>query len=107
MSLALAGAAENGLSARAGDLFGVTTEWQVRQPLPPLKFSLRLTDAGGYVWQAADYVPGGGFAPTEGWQPGAPASDRHALWLPADLPPGHYSLVLVVYDPASGAARRR
>ncbi|HEX9115014.1 MAG TPA: glycosyltransferase family 39 protein, partial [Anaerolineae bacterium] len=82
-------AAVDGLpSVRAGDLLEATMRWRALGALPALKFSLRLRDATGYVWQSEDFMPQGGYAPTTGWQPGAAVTDRHALWLPADLPPG-------------------
>ena len=57
----------------------MTTEWQVLQTPPPLKFSLRLQDSTGQRWAAEDYVPLAGYAPTETWQPGQTVTDRHAL----------------------------
>jgi mannosyltransferase len=89
-------------TVRAGDLLGVTTEWQVLEAPPPLKFSLRLQDGRGQRWAAEDYVPQAGFAPSETWQPGQTVTDRHALVLPPDLPPGRYHVALVLYDPTTG-----
>lgn len=88
----------------AGDMVGVTTRWQVSSPLPALKFSLRLMDATGRRWASADYTPLNGLAPTDAWKAGEPALDRRGLRLPADLPPGPYDLLLLLYDPATGAA---
>lgn len=88
----------------AGDMLGVTTRWQVTDALPSLKFSLRLVDATGRKWAGADYAPINGLVPTESWQPGQSVEDRRGLRLPADLPPGAYDLLLLLYDPASGAA---
>ena len=88
----------------AGDLAGVTTRWQVQDRLPALKFSLRLVDAAGRLWTAADYVPLDGLAPTDTWQPGVEAMDRRGILLPATLPPGEYTISLVLYDPATGVA---
>lgn len=91
------------VAVRAGDLLRVTTRWEVETPVPARKFSLRLQDTAGRVWMAGDYIPQDGFAPTERWQPGEPAFDRHGLWLPPDLPPGRYQVTLRLYDPATGA----
>lgn len=50
-----------------------------------------------------DSEPGGGLAPTTGWLPADTVIDRHGLLIPADLPPGEYTLAVGVYamnDPA-------
>ena len=91
---------------RAGDLAGVTTHWQVQDRLPALKFSLRLADAAGRTWMAVDYVPQDGLAPTDTWQPGAEAVDRREILLPATLPPGEYTISLVLYAPCHRRRRR-
>ena len=93
---------EAAVSVRAGDLLRVTTVWQVHSTPPSRKFSLRLQDAAGRIWQADDYIPQDGFAPTEHWLPGQPATDLRGVRLPADLPPGDYQLTLRLYDPATG-----
>ncbi len=87
---------------RAGELLRITTYWRITQPLPDLKFSLRLQDADARVWLAEDYVPQNWFAPTSGWRPGQVALDRRGLLLPPDLPPGPYRVTLRVYDPSTG-----
>jgi mannosyltransferase len=104
-NVTLAGAEKQGnvLQAHAGDLLGITTQWQVAAPLPALNFGLRLQDATGRVRLADDYVPIAGTAPTNGWRPGQEASDRRGLLLPIDLPPGPYQIRLELYDPNTGA----
>jgi len=87
------------LACRAGELLQITTRWNVAQPSPARKFSLRLQDAAGRIWAAEDYVPRDGFAPVEIWAPGQPAADQRGLFLPADLPPGDYQVTLRLYDP--------
>ncbi len=99
------GGEQDGIPAcPAGELMRVTTTWQVREPPPAYRFSLRLTDDAGRVWAAEDYTPGDGFTPTESWQTGAAQIDRRGLLLPADLPPGDYRVTLRLYDPATGEA---
>ena len=93
---------ESAISARPGDLLGVTSVWQVHAVPPARKFSLRLQDDAGRIWLADDYVPEDGFAPTESWLPGKPAADLRGVLLPPDLPPGKYRLTLRLYDPATG-----
>jgi hypothetical protein len=53
--------------------------------------------SGGPVAQGWDSEPGGGFAPTDQWQPGVPVWDHRALYLPDDLAPGQYRLWVVLY----------
>jgi 4-amino-4-deoxy-L-arabinose transferase-like glycosyltransferase len=87
---------------RAGELLRVTTYWLATQPLPDLKFSLRLQDTAARIWLAEDYMPQDWLAPTSGWRPGQLIFDRRGLLLPLDLPPGPYRVTLQVYDPATG-----
>lgn len=94
--------AEGAAQVCAGDIVRITTHWQVLDPPPAYKFSLRLWDETGRIWAAEDYVPQAGFAPTTTWQPGEPAFDRRGMLLPPDLPPGSYRITLRLYDPATG-----
>jgi len=52
-----------------------------------------------------DSEPGGGLYPTIDWTPGQMVIDRHGLLIPADLPPGTYTLAVGMYDAADPAAR--
>lgn len=69
------------------------------QPGRPVSLSLRLVDAGGEVWAAADEPLGGNMldltTASELVQP-------LRLPIPAGTAPGRYDLVLVVYDPQTG-----
>ena len=103
-ALTLAASTVDKTRVRAGDVVQVTTEWQVAQPAPDYKFSLRLADAGGQPALAQDYVPQNWFAPTSVWAVGEQARDRRGILIPAGLAPGTYTLTLRVYDPATGAA---
>lgn len=82
----------------------VTTEWQVTQPLPDYKFSLRLQDGNGQQILAQDYVPQNWFAPTSVWVVGLPGIDQRAILLPPALPNGRYQVTLRLYDPTNGVA---
>ncbi len=46
----------------------------------------------------SDHELADGFTPISKWPPQHAAADRHALLLPADLPPGQYLLLAGVYD---------
>lgn len=95
--------AANGAAFRPGELVRVSTHWFTHAPAPEYRFSLRLVNAAGDAIQALDYTPQNWFAPTNVWIAGQPATDQHALMLPADLAPGPYQITLRLYDPSSGA----
>lgn len=73
----------------------------------PLKVSARLLATGGQVVAAVDAEPVAGAYPTTAWRPGEVVVDAYELALPAGLPPGQYTPLVVVYDPATGAERGR
>ena len=50
-----------------------------------------------------DSEPMGGLSPTTSWEPGRIVTDRHGLLIPSDLEPGTYTLIVALYDPATGA----
>jgi hypothetical protein len=73
----------------------------------PFKVSARLTDADGHVVAVTDAEPVAGIYPTTAWRPGEVVADAYEIPLPAGLPPGEYTPLVIVYDPASGAERGR
>ncbi len=65
-----------------------------------MKISLRLANSTGDIFAQSDFPP---FAePSTAWAVNQPVTDRRALWIPADTPPGLYDVRLVVYDGANG-----
>lgn len=90
--------------ARAGDLVRVRTDWHTVAQAPEMRFSLRMTGSDGQTVASDDYVPQNWFAPTNVWLVDAPARDQRALRIPANLPPGDYTITLRLYDPATGVA---
>lgn len=89
---------------RGGELVRVSTEWQVGEPPPEYRFSLRLSHADGQPIQFQDYAPQNWFTPTSGWPVGAMMTDQRGFLLPRDLPPGRYLITLRLYDPSNGEA---
>jgi hypothetical protein len=71
------------------------------------KISARLLDARGRVVTATDAEPVAGVYPTTAWRPGEVVADAYEIPLPAGLPPGDYTPLVVVYDPADGSERGR
>ncbi|MBN1992983.1 MAG: glycosyltransferase family 39 protein [Anaerolineae bacterium] len=87
----------------AGDLLPLALTWQTEAPLAnDYQLSLRLSNARGDIFTQSDWPPLTAIAPTSAWPPHQPLTDRRSLWLPPDVPPGDYTLQLVVYNPVSG-----
>ncbi len=58
---------------------------------------LQLIDSSGHRLAGADSEPLGGTEATAGWQEGRVVDDRMAVVVPADIPPGDYTLRAGVY----------
>jgi hypothetical protein len=88
-------------SVGPGDSLPVDLWWSAVQP-PALDYSVGvyLMD-GDRVLAQYDAPPSS--APTTQWKPDALVFDRHMLRLPADLPPGTYTLAVKVYWYGDGA----
>lgn len=97
--LALAGWAHG--PAAPGQSLRVTLTWQGIAPIDrQYNTSLRLVDAAGATVAQADGPPARGLLPTNLFF-ATPLPDVKELALPADLTPGEYRLVVVVYDVAT------
>lgn len=83
-------------SARAGDTLHIDLWWSALEPLP-LDYSVGVfvLDSNGVVRAEHNAPPGNN--PTTQWQPDQLMFDRHTFNLPADLPPGDYSIAVKVY----------
>lgn len=90
--------------ARPGGRLTVDLYWRVTvTPPTPWHSFLQLFDETGHkLAQAEDHRPGGDYLPAPLWRPGDVIRDRFELVLPAELPPGDYTLVAGFYDPATG-----
>ncbi len=89
---------------RAGAIVPVAVTWQARgDARRDYVVSWRLLDAAGHTVLSHDSEPAAGFAPSSTWTSGEEVIDRVGLTLPPFLPPGSYTLAVVVYDKASGA----
>ncbi len=82
-----------------GSILNVTLYWRASAAMArDYTVFVHLLDANGAVvaqhdGQPTDQLP----MPTGTWQPGETLRDRHAVTLPADLPPGEYQLRVGVY----------
>ncbi len=92
------------VAARAGEVLPLALRWRALARTPrDYVVSWRLRDSEGHVVLQRDSPPASGFAPTSDWQPGQEVVDRYGMLLPAYLPPGRYTLEIVVFDRTSGA----
>lgn len=81
----------------------VTFIWEAVQPDGrDYTVFVHLADAAGNVVAQADGPPQNNRYPTALWAAGEQIRDPHLLHLPADLPPGTYTLTAGWYDPATG-----
>ncbi|MFN8472950.1 MAG: glycosyltransferase family 39 protein [Anaerolineae bacterium] len=93
-------------SARAGDIVPVELLWQpTGSVVQDARVSLRLYNTrGDIVWQR-DRVPGDGAHPSSEWRVGEVIADRYGIRLPRDLPPGRYTLRVILYNYANLGTR--
>jgi hypothetical protein len=86
-----------------GESLELTLFWQALVPLPQdyTAFVHLLGDYNpatkGPVWAGYDNQPDAGRYPTATWQPGEVILDVHPLAVPADAPPGDYSIEAGLY----------
>ncbi len=66
------------------------------------KVFVHVVDEAGNIVAQHDSPPAGGSLPTDVWVRGEYIEDVHPLTLPADVPPGSYTIRLGLYDPATG-----
>ena len=84
--------------AAPGATIPVLLWWQTGAPVPvDYSVSVFLLDQSGALRAQHDSFPAGGRAPTSAWTPGTPVFDAHPLELPADLPPGSYTIGVKLY----------
>ncbi|MEZ4642908.1 MAG: hypothetical protein R3E31_09280 [Chloroflexota bacterium] len=89
-----------------GDIIQITLFWQTDAVLAQrYKIFLHVLNANGELVAQRDSEPGGGLNLTTIWQPGAVVVDNHGILIPADTPPGTYTLLLGLYDLADPTAR--
>jgi hypothetical protein len=79
--------------------------WQAAAPLAE-RYTVftQLLNASGQIVAQQDNEPAGGQAPTDSWSPGVVVRDPYQLPLSAELPPGHYRLIVGLYNAAGRVA---
>lgn len=84
---------------QAGAALPVTLYWlNLHDTAQNYKAFVHLVDAAGTVRAQQDGDPGGGFSPTSRWRTNELIPDRHLVALPADLPPGQYTIKAGLYQ---------
>lgn len=89
----------------AGDACAIELVWEAERPIAgSYKVFVHATDAAGQPLAQHDGIPAGGARPTDSWQPGVEALDRHGLFLPAPGPevPQQLHIRVGLYDPDTG-----
>jgi hypothetical protein len=88
----------SGRDFQPGQVVVVTLFWQAdTTPSERLKVFVHLLDESRALVTQSDSEPVGWLRPTVTWGPGEPISDRHALYLPPDLPRGEYVINAGLY----------
>ena len=84
----------------AGDILQITLFWRADSALQErYKVFVHIyADENQPPVAQQDGEPGGGLAPTNTWLPGQRYADNHGVLLPADLPPGRYTLMVGLYN---------
>ncbi|HEX5690269.1 MAG TPA: hypothetical protein VFX76_09720, partial [Roseiflexaceae bacterium] len=89
---------------KAGDVIGLRTFWNVEQPFEHDYFVfVHVLDAANNTVAQRDTPPWQGRFPTSSWRAGSRVVDVNDVALPPGLPPGEYTVVVGMFDPASGA----
>ena len=84
------------------DRLTVELVWQAQGvPAADAKVFVHLLDSAGAIVAQSDALPTGN-AHASAWVAGEVIVDAHVLPLPAELPPGEYTLVAGMYDPLTG-----
>ena len=77
----------------------VNLHWQTLAEMEEFWVSLRLVDSAGHLAGQVDSAPVHDAYPTNAWQPGETILDSYDLPMLVGLPPGEYSLEVVLYRP--------
>jgi len=75
--------------------------WEAKsQPAVDYQIGLRLLDSGNNLVTQKVSRPSHGRYPTRRWAAGERVRDNHAIWVPANFPPGRYRLQLQLFNAA-------
>lgn len=95
--------ASGGTTVVAGEELWLTLHWGAcGQVEGDYHTFVHLTDEDGQILAQGDAPPLGGMIPTTFWPPGEVFLDSYQIEIPADAPPGRYSLQIGLYTLATG-----
>jgi hypothetical protein len=90
-------------SARPGESVPLAFYWQVvRPPSVPASVFVHFYGPTGRLWGQSDKPDPLEFFPTTRWPLGRPLLDSHLAVLQPDAPPGRYTVVVGLWDRATG-----
>jgi 4-amino-4-deoxy-L-arabinose transferase-like glycosyltransferase len=96
--IVLSNAELNAVDFVPGDVVQLRLWWRTGQPVTErYKVFIHLIDASHTIVAQRDTEPANGLSPTTSWPPDTLIADNHAIPLPADLPPGHYLVLVGLY----------
>jgi hypothetical protein len=98
--LQLIGADNLPAAIHAGDTLNVRLVWSTAAALEHNYTAfVHLVGADGKPIAQSDRAPEKGFYPTSGWHVGEWVQDQYTLAVPVIVPPGHYQLLVGLYNP--------
>lgn len=88
----------------SGEILQLSLYWETQAPLAK-RYTVfaQLLDARQRIVGQRDSEPAGGRRPTDGWQPGETIVDNHGILIRPGAIPGPHTLIVGLYDPATGA----
>ncbi len=88
---------------RSGEILQLALYWETDKPLTE-RYTVfaQLLDARQRIVGQHDSEPAGGRRPTDGWQPGETIVDNHGILIRPGTIPGPHTLVVGLYDAATG-----
>jgi hypothetical protein len=93
------------LPVQAGEPLRLTLHWSpLRRLENNVQLTLKLTDSSGRIWNQAQVIPLARAHPPSQWEPGETIIDYEGLMIPWGMPPGDYTIRLMVIDRGSEAA---
>lgn len=90
---------------KPGRVLGIDIFWLAPEAVPqaPYTIFLHMRDGAGRTIVQRDAPPWQGLFPPETWPAGQVVSERVEMWLPYEVPPGTYHLVMGLYDSSTMA----